>query len=93
MVEGSLPLEPQLQMYVARDDAASLESSGDDEIVLRVRAPGRAVALTVVLYPGDEEWDCDCGSKERACSHVAAALLHRPCPRANSGDAGCLSYA
>lgn len=60
---------------LARDDASSLETSNDDELVLRVKAPGRAVALTVVLYPNDSEWDCNCGSREPACAHVAAAMI------------------
>lgn len=60
---------------LVRSDAVSLESSDDDEIVLRVKAPGRAVALTVVLYLEDTEWDCNCGSREPACSHVAAAMI------------------
>jgi superfamily II DNA or RNA helicase len=52
-----------------------VESSDDDEIVARVRSPGRAVAPTVVLYPGEREWDCDCGSRVSPCEHVAAAAI------------------
>jgi hypothetical protein len=54
-------------------------ASGDpleaDEIVVRVREPGRPVAATATLYPLDEEWDCDCGSAGDACEHVAAAAI------------------
>ncbi len=52
-----------------------MESSGATEVVLRVRAPGHAVAPTVVLYPGDGEWACDCGGKVDPCAHVAAAII------------------
>jgi superfamily II DNA or RNA helicase len=41
----------------------------------RVRAPGRAVAPTVTLYPEDGEWSCDCGGKVDPCAHVAAAAI------------------
>ncbi|HTM18848.1 MAG TPA: helicase, partial [Kofleriaceae bacterium] len=60
---------------LARDGAVAGESSNDDEIVVRVAAPGRPVAPTVVLYPADREWDCDCGSRAAACSHAAAAII------------------
>ena len=49
--------------------------SGDEVITVRVRAPGRPVAPTVTLYPDDAEWDCDCGSDEEVCDHVAAAVI------------------
>jgi hypothetical protein len=52
-----------------------VESQDDDEIVLRVRAPGRPVAPTVVLYPGEREWDCDCGGRVMPCDHIAAAAI------------------
>jgi hypothetical protein len=60
---------------LARAGAVAVESSDDDEIVARVRTPGRAVAPTVVLYPGENEWDCDCGGRVTPCEHVAAAAI------------------
>ena len=60
---------------LARADAVAGESADDEEIVVRVKAPGRAVALTVVLYPGDLEWECDGPSCDDTCSHVVAAVL------------------
>jgi superfamily II DNA or RNA helicase len=60
---------------LARADAVAVESHDEEEIVLRVRAPGRVVAPTVVLYPGEREWDCDCGGKVDPCEHVAAAVI------------------
>ena len=50
-----------------------MESRSDEEIVLRVRAQGRAVPAQVVLYPGEDEWDCDCLGRQRPCEHLAAA--------------------
>ncbi|HEY0709587.1 MAG TPA: SWIM zinc finger family protein, partial [Polyangia bacterium] len=60
---------------LARGNGVAIESRNDDEIVLRVRTPGRPVAPTVVLYPGEREWDCDCGGRVSPCEHVAAAAI------------------
>ena len=29
----------------------------------------------MVLYPGEREWDCDCGSRVSPCEHIAAAAI------------------
>lgn len=50
-------------------------SEDAEEIVLRVHVPGLLVAPTVVLYPEDEDWECDCQSRDEACAHVAAAAI------------------
>jgi hypothetical protein len=60
---------------LARAGAVALESRTAEEIVLRVRAPGRVVPLTVVLYPTESEWECDCESRVSPCEHVAAAAI------------------
>jgi superfamily II DNA or RNA helicase len=60
---------------LARADAVSGEHRTPEEVVVRVRAPGHAVAPTVRLYPGDAEWDCDCGGSVDPCAHVAAAVI------------------
>src|SRR5690606_37360323 len=60
---------------LAGQDRVSGEASSDEEVVLRVRAPGHPVPPTVVLYPADEEWDCDCPSQLDTCAHVAAAVI------------------
>ncbi|MBK6694132.1 MAG: DEAD/DEAH box helicase [Myxococcales bacterium] len=54
----------------------------------RVRAPGFALALTVTLYPDDEEWSCDCAGKVDPCAHVAAAAIADAQGTATSADAG-----
>ena len=60
---------------LARADAVAVESQSADEVVLRVRAPGRPVAPTVVLLPGEVDWDCDCPGRVRPCEHIVAAAL------------------
>jgi SNF2-related domain/Helicase conserved C-terminal domain len=64
-----------LGVKLAREQGVVVESREDEEIVLRVKAPGRPVPPTVVLYPGEREWDCDCGSRVSPCEHVAAAAI------------------
>ncbi len=58
-----------------RAGAVSVETRSDDEVVTRVRTPGRAAAPTAILYPNDGEWTCDCGSAIDPCAHVAAAII------------------
>jgi superfamily II DNA or RNA helicase len=60
---------------LARGDGVCGESDDGDEIVLRVETPGRAVSPTVILTPADPDWDCDCGTRDDACEHVAAAVI------------------
>jgi superfamily II DNA or RNA helicase len=60
---------------MARAGGVAVESANADEIVLRVRAPGKVVPLTTVLYPTGNEWECDCPSRMSPCEHVAAAAI------------------
>ena len=60
---------------LARAGVVAIESQSPEEIVLRVRAPGRVVPPTVVLYPTENEWECDCPSRVSPCEHVAAAAI------------------
>ena len=50
-------------------------SENSEEIVLRVHVPGLLVAPTVVIYPEDDDWECDCPSRDDTCAHVAAAAI------------------
>ena len=52
---------------MARAGGVAVESSTADEIVLRVRAPGKIVPATAVLYPTGWEWECDCPSRMSPC--------------------------
>src|SRR3954452_2434193 len=77
---------------MARAGGVAVESSIADEIVLRVRAPGKIVPATAVLYPTGSEWECDCPSRMSPCEHVAAAAIslsaaERP---AGSGQPGAV---
>src|SRR4051794_5054241 len=60
---------------LARAGAVALQATTPGEVELRVGAPGRTVALTVVLYPADEAWECDCPSRVDPCEHVVAAAI------------------
>ena len=60
---------------LAREDRVSGRSAVPTEHVLEVRIPTKPTPYTVVLYPADDEWDCDCGSREAACSHACAAVI------------------
>jgi superfamily II DNA or RNA helicase len=72
---------------LARDGAVTREPGGAGELVLRVPAPGRAVAHTVVLYPDAGEWECDCEGRFEACAHVAAAVIAAGQPREEQAGA------
>jgi len=45
------------------------------EIELEIRVPGRPTPFHVFLNTDEEEWECDCPSRESVCSHVVAAVL------------------
>ncbi len=62
-----------LGVKLARDGAVVEESRTPSEVVLRVKAPGRTVAWTVVLYPPDDAWECNCPAHFDPCEHVVAA--------------------
>ncbi len=64
-----------LGVKLAREGAVSGITQKPNEITARVKERGRAVSPTVILYPNDEEWDCDCGSKVSPCAHVAATAI------------------
>jgi hypothetical protein len=71
---------------LARDGGVAIESQTAEEIVLRVRSPGRPVAPTVVLYPAEPEWECDCPSQFSPCEHVAAAAIVLGEPKPADGE-------
>jgi superfamily II DNA or RNA helicase len=73
--KAALPAVFSQGVKLARDGGVLAEKQGDDEAVLRVRAPGHAAYLTVTLYFGDEEWTCDCMGQTDPCAHVVAAAI------------------
>jgi superfamily II DNA or RNA helicase len=64
-----------LGVKLARDGAVVEESRTASEVVLRVKSPGRTVAWTVVLYPNDLAWECNCPAHFDPCEHVVAGAL------------------
>jgi len=72
-------------VQLARAGAVTVESRSAEEIVLRVRSPGRVVAPTTVLYPTENETECDCPSRVSPCEHVAAAAIALSTPAESSG--------
>ncbi len=62
-------------VQLARSDAVVGEADEGDEIVLRVMLTGGQKSPQVVLFPDDDDWTCDCNSREDACAHVAAAAI------------------
>ncbi|HSD90649.1 MAG TPA: SNF2-related protein, partial [Kofleriaceae bacterium] len=60
---------------LARDQRVIGRGRHDNEVELEVRVPGRPTPFEVVLDLENEEWQCDCTSKEAVCSHVVAAVI------------------
>ena len=60
---------------LARAEAVCGEREDEGEIVLRVATRGGLISPAVTLFPADEEWDCECSSREDACEHAAAAII------------------
>jgi hypothetical protein len=60
---------------LARSGAVQGERESATEIVLRVRPLAGVVHPTVLLFPEDEAWECDCGGEDDPCAHVAAAVI------------------
>lgn len=60
---------------MARDGAVIGERVEDDEVELKVTTGRGPLALSVSLYPQDDEWDCSCASRANVCEHVVAAIL------------------
>lgn len=50
-------------------------SETEAELEFRLHLPGGRETPCVVLYPLDEEWECDCDSPADTCAHVAAAII------------------
>jgi superfamily II DNA or RNA helicase len=84
---------------LARAEAVSGERDEAEEIALRVSTRGGLICPNVLLYPDEKEWDCDCGTRESVCEHVAAAVIAlrraraagEPLP-ASGGGTGRIGY-
>ncbi len=73
--KASLPGPWSQGVKLAREGAVFGDDHRGDTVTARVRAPGQAVAPSVTLYLGDDEWSCDCDSPVDPCAHVAAAII------------------
>ena len=71
---------------LAREQRVSGRGRSGDEVELEVRVPGRPTPFEVVIDLGNEEWQCDCPSKEAVCSHVVAAVIATEQARTAGGD-------
>lgn len=60
---------------LTRAESVVSESVCDDEAVFRVTTRGGMVCPKVTLFLDDDEWDCECPSRQGACEHVAAAVI------------------
>ena len=60
---------------LCRRGCVRVEQQSSEEVRCSVRIPGRPVPHEVFLWPGDEDWGCDCGSRDDACVHTAAAAI------------------
>ncbi|MEZ4272481.1 MAG: hypothetical protein R3C68_13945 [Myxococcota bacterium] len=60
---------------LVRQDAVHRTGGDDNEIELRVAIHGELVSPLVSLFVDDEDWTCECSSREDVCAHVAAAAI------------------
>ncbi len=60
---------------LVRADAVSGEPGESDEIALRISTRGGLISPRVSLYPDQDDWECECPSRESACEHAAAAVI------------------
>jgi superfamily II DNA or RNA helicase len=85
---------------LARSGAVQGERENAHEVVLRVRPRAGVVHPTVLLFPDDEAWECDCSSEDDPCEHVAAAVIAlraarkegRSLPAAEAARSGRVAY-
>ena len=62
-------------IQLSRSAKVVCESMTSDEVVLKVLTPGKTLARTVSFFLDDEDWHCDCSTREAPCEHLVAAVL------------------
>jgi hypothetical protein len=50
-------------------------SDDGDEVLVRVKARGKALPFDVYLWPDEDEWECTCELAVDACVHVCAGAI------------------
>ncbi|MBK9071320.1 MAG: DEAD/DEAH box helicase [Myxococcales bacterium] len=65
-----------------RDERVRVRSASATDAELEVNPPARPTTYAVSLNCQDDEWDCDCSSRERLCAHAVAGILLMSTPEA-----------
>ena len=60
---------------LSRSDCVTGERANATEVAIRISTRGGLVCPLVTLYPAEDDWDCECASRENPCEHVAAAVI------------------
>ncbi len=60
---------------LVRSEAVSGEQADEREVTLRVSTRGGMHSPSVTLHLEDQEWECDCSSRDDPCEHVSAAVI------------------
>jgi len=60
---------------LSRSDCVTGERADAKEVAIRISTRGGLVCPLVTLYPAEDEWDCECTSRDNPCEHVAAAVI------------------
>ncbi len=71
---------------LVRQGNVRVATLSEDEVKVSVRIPGRPLPHEVFLWPEEEDWGCDCGSRTDACVHVAAAAIAHKQASRDAGD-------
>ncbi len=60
---------------LVRSRAVTEDQRTVDEVSLRVETRGGLICPTVILYIDNEDWECDCDTRDEVCEHVTAAVI------------------
>ncbi len=73
--ENALPSFWSQGVTLTRGGSTFVVSSlSEDECVIHIRTGGAPLSPKVILWPRDQDWDCDCGD-DLPCAHVAATVI------------------
>ncbi|RZA08831.1 MAG: hypothetical protein EOP11_03620, partial [Proteobacteria bacterium] len=71
--EAALPGVWSKGVNLSKESTFYLESESATEVLLRYHKP--PVSPKVTLWPGEEDWHCDCGDRNDPCVHAVAGFL------------------
>jgi SWIM zinc finger len=73
--ENALPAHWSQGVNLTRGGSTFVVSNLEEqECVVHVRTAGNPLSPKVILWPQDQDWDCDCGD-DLPCAHVAATVI------------------